>query len=299
MVSLLYDIKDYLYRNMGILDIDRGLEKIITTYYKLTPTVKSGIRKRKRERKVIISFTTIPSRVDKVWITVESLLRQTCKPDEIILWLAKDEFEGKDLPISLVRQMKRGLTIRYCDNLKSYKKFFYTMQENPDSFVITVDDDIIYAEKMLELLLKTYRENPGCVICHRSHLIRKSNGNLLPYCRWTYWVDRKEMQTEPSFQNFFTSGGGTLFPVFLLDKRVFWKEVFLERAPLADDVWLNLICWLSGLKIKNTESNLGDVILIASSSEKGLLLENVVKNKNDEQMKAVLDYFNIDINDYI
>ena len=299
MVSFLYGVKDYLFRKMGILDIDRKLEKIVTTYYRMTPSVKSGVRKQKRKRKVIISFTTIPSRMDKVWITIESLLRQTCKPDEIILWLAKDEFKGNDFPKRVKQQMRRGLTIRYCDNLKSYKKFYDTMKENPDAFVVTVDDDIIYPEKMLELLLKTYEENPNCIICNRSHLMRKSHGKLLPYCRWTYWVDRKEILPEPSFQNFFTSGGGTLFPVFLLDRRILEKDVFMKMAPLADDVWLNFVCWISGLKTKNTKSAFGNILLIESSAKKGLLLENVDKNKNDVQIQAVLDYLKIDINAYI
>ena len=91
MVSLLYEIKDYLYRKMGIVDIDQDLEKVITTYYKMVPAVGSGITKKKRGREVILSLTTIPDRITKTWITIESLLRQSCKPDQIILWLAEDE----------------------------------------------------------------------------------------------------------------------------------------------------------------------------------------------------------------
>ena len=52
MVSFLYGVKDYLFRKMGILDIDRKLEKIVATYYRMTPSVKSGVRKQKRKRKV-------------------------------------------------------------------------------------------------------------------------------------------------------------------------------------------------------------------------------------------------------
>lgn len=118
-------------------------------------------------------MTTISDRIDKVWITIESLLRQTYKPDQIILWLAEDEFADMELPEKIWQQMKRGLTVIYCDKLKSYKKFYYTMKENPNAYVITVDDDIIYAETMVEELVKTYRDNPKSVICHRSHLIRK------------------------------------------------------------------------------------------------------------------------------
>lgn len=299
MVSLLYEIKDYLYRKMGIVDIDQDLEKVITTYYKMVPAVGSGITKKKRGREVILSLTTIPDRITKTWITIESLLRQSCKPDQIILWLAEDEFRGMELPDAIKRQMQRGLTVRYCENLRSYKKFYGTMSENPEAFVVTADDDIIYPEKMLEVLLKTYQENPECVVCNRSHWMRKSHGKLLPYCRWIHWIDRKRGQSEPLYQNFLTSGGGTLFPVFLLDQGILQKDVFVQLAPLADDVWLNFICWISGVKVKNTVGALGNVIFIESSAQKGLLRENVGKSKNDIQIEAVLDYFHIDIDDYI
>ena len=114
-------------------------------------------------------MTSIPDRINKTWITIESLFRQTYKPDRIILWLSKEEFKNFPLPSALKTQQKRGLQIKYCDNLMSYKKIYYTAKENPNSYIVTVDDDIIYAENMLEELVRTYKQNQGCIICNRSH----------------------------------------------------------------------------------------------------------------------------------
>ena len=302
MVSLLYRIKKYLGRYYSLDEtnkMDEYFDKLIVKYYEKFPRRKSGIRNRKSKRKLIISMTTIPCRIDKVWIAIESLLRQTYKPDQIILWLAKDEFADMRLPKKVRQQVKRGLTVRYCENLKSYKKFYYTMKENPNAYVITADDDVIYAETMVEELVKTYRYNPHNVICHRSHWIRKRSSGCVPYDSWIKYENREKIRCEATYANFLTSGGGVLFPTFLLDTRVLEKEEFMKLAPTADDVWLNFCSWMSGLKIKNTEGILGNTIAIESSSSKGLAQKNVIQRKNDQKIKQVLDYLKININDYL
>ena len=239
------------------------------------------------------------SRIDKIWITVESLLRQTYKPDKIILWLARDEFQNVKLPERLKEQQKRGLQIRYCDNLRSYKKFYYTAKEHPDDYIVTVDDDIIFAEDMLEILVKTYRENPGGIICHRSHYIKKHRGKLRPYTEWLGYERRTNIGSRYSFQNFFTSGAGTLFPVFRLGKVILQQEIFMELAPYADDVWLNFCAWKSGVKTINAKGNLGNIMTIESSSNKGLSITNVAYKKNDGQIEKVLEYLKIDVNQFL
>lgn len=86
------------------------------------PSDKIGITVKKREQKIIVSLTSFPKRIDTLWITIETLLRQSMKPDEIILWLAEEQFNGIDsLPKALLEQQKRGLTIRFCDDLRSHK----------------------------------------------------------------------------------------------------------------------------------------------------------------------------------
>ncbi len=70
---------------------DIMFEHIIEFYYKI-PCFRTGIISSREQRPVVISLTTIPSRLDKAWLTIESLLRQSKKPNKIILWLAEDEF---------------------------------------------------------------------------------------------------------------------------------------------------------------------------------------------------------------
>lgn len=299
MVHFLYRIRKKLLKYYSEDFLDIHFAKVIEEYYKMFAKRKKGIKNQSKKRSLIISLTTIPERIDSVWITIESLLRQTYKPDRIILWLSKDEFEEIELPIQLKQQEKRGLTIKYCGNLRSYKKFFYTVKENSQAYVITVDDDLIYSEKMVEVLVRDYAKNPRCVICNRSNRMKMRNNKLLPYSNWEMYEKRSKIMKEPSYQNFFTSGGGTLFPFFLMDKRLLEDDVFMELAPTADDVWLNFIAWVSGLKTKNTEDDLGYLIHIPNSAKKGLYRQNVLRNQNDVQIKKVIEYLDINVKDYL
>ena len=77
-------------------------------------------------KNIIVSLTSYPPRIQYVYITIKSLLKQTLKPNIIILWLAKSEFPNKnnDLPNTLLSLRKYRLKIEYYEqNIKSYKKF--------------------------------------------------------------------------------------------------------------------------------------------------------------------------------
>lgn len=300
MTKLRYEFK-FHYK----LDIsDEIWEYVIKLYYRI-PYLRKGIKLRKRRKKVIISLTTIPSRIDKVWLTTESLLRQRQKPDKVILWLAEDEFRKIEIPQILKRQQKRGLEIRYCKNLKSYKKFYYSMLEYPDAYTLVVDDDFIYSEKLLVEMMKISCCYSDCIVCNRAHRIRTDKNGILPYFRWIMYEDRKIKENASSFHNFLTSGGGTLFPVWLLDKEIFREDIFMKIAPTADDVWLNFIAWKSKTKVVMTNDVLGYMIPIHSSADTGLFLKNTTLKaencecENDDQIRNVLEYFDLDVNEYV
>src|SRR5690554_2625875 len=59
-----------------------------------------GINTESRDGLYVVSLTSYPSRIEDVWISIECLLRQTFKPDKIILWLAQSEFPEKKIPDS-------------------------------------------------------------------------------------------------------------------------------------------------------------------------------------------------------
>lgn len=93
--------------------------------------------------KVIVSLTTYNKRIYDVYLAIESIMQQTVKPSKIILWLDENEFRPDNIPNSLILQQKRGLEIRFCANIKSYKKLIPTLKNYSNDIIITIDDDVI------------------------------------------------------------------------------------------------------------------------------------------------------------
>ena len=94
--------------------------------------------------KMVVSLTTFPLRIGKVHLTIQSILRQSRPADRILLWLSKEEFpEEAQLPANLLRLKEKGLDIRFCDNIRSFKKVFYTAQEFENDVTSLAAEDII------------------------------------------------------------------------------------------------------------------------------------------------------------
>lgn len=153
--------------------------------------------------KMVVSLTTFPLRIGKVHLTIQSILRQSRPADRVLLWLSKEEFpEEAQLPENLLRLKERGLDIRFCDNIRSFKKVFYTAQEFENDVIITADDDALYPENWLEGLWDTHEKYPGCVCCYRAHEITFEGGRVAPYQEWHGLVAGQKR----SFGSAFSSG---------------------------------------------------------------------------------------------
>ena len=253
----------------------------------------TGVTNPKRKQKIIISLTSYPKRINDLWITVETLLRQTMKPDEIVLWLAEDQFEGEIvLPSRLLAQKKRGLTIRWCDNLMSHKKYFYTMQEYPEDLIILVDDDSFYPYDLVELLYKTYKENPNDIVCMTPAIIYPTLESMPD--GWSRPKADERILHSWRAQPF--SGQGTLFPPGVMPKETFNKEIVMKICPYADDIWLKFMSLIPDIRVTCVYKCRSFPISIYGTAENSLWHINGAEKKNDEQWKAVLNEYE---NEYI
>lgn len=165
---------------------------------------------KKRKPPVIISLTTYPKRFGDMELCLKSLILQSVKPDNIIVYLGKDSVDIP-LPYDLEKYKEYGVEFKYdrTYNLKSYKKFYYAVQEFPDAIIITADDDIIYPANWLESLLDSYERYPHAISARRVHLMRMNGNELAPY---NSWVDQYRGIREPSHALFATGCGGILYP---------------------------------------------------------------------------------------
>ena len=174
MLSLIYKIY-FIKFSHQLLDqyfyriIVRLANYLLPIYFRMTGwSVKNLNRNNKSSRKpVIVSLTSFPARINKVWLTIETILRQMEKPDKVLLWLYKDEFKDKKaLPRNLLRLAHRGLEIRFCDeNLRSHLKYYYTMLSYPDANIIVIDDDMLYPPDLIKKLKIFNVKYPEGIIC--------------------------------------------------------------------------------------------------------------------------------------
>ncbi|WP_079682472.1 glycosyltransferase [Macellibacteroides fermentans] len=262
--------------------------KLLPYDYKKHTKVKSVVND--ESLKVVVSLTSFPARISNLWLVINCLLHQTSQPDLIILWLSLKQFEGlDDVPDSLKKLQSDKFQIRFVDeDYRSHKKYLYVFNEYPNDYVILVDDDIIYRPDLLENLIMYARLYPDSVICNYGSIIDYyDDGRLKPYNSW-----KKIKRLEPNYHHFFFgSGGGTLFRPCKLYKDVLNIKLALKLTPLADDIWLNCMVRLSGLKIFYL--NLGEFVPI---KEEGYALFDENLSKNDIQLNAIIEYYQSEIN---
>lgn len=267
---------------------------IYPIYYKVNKIKYLGVDPASNER-VVVTLTSFPERINDVWLCVETLLRQTIKPNKIILWLAKSQFpEGNGVPNSLKKLERWGLEIRFCEDLRSHKKYYYSMLNYPEYNIITVDDDMLYPNYLIEHLLKSSKQNPRTICCFRGHYITfdEKTRKVKPYNSWS-----RNKKNIPSYTLCPTGCGGVLYPVNSLDKEVFNKNSIKNLCLNADDLWLKIMALKNGTKsIKVTEKSF-DFFDIISTQKIKLTENNVLNNHNDIQLKNILDTYKINLYD--
>ena len=135
----------------------------------ITPLKEKGVTE-KEKPELIVSLTSYPDRIPYIHKTINTLLNQTLKPDRLILWLADSQFPNKeeDLPQNLLKLIDLGLEIRWCEDLRSYKKLIPALKEFPNDIIVTADDDLYYTPDWLESLYCEYLKNPKYIYVKRA-----------------------------------------------------------------------------------------------------------------------------------
>lgn len=268
------------------------LRRVVPIYYFINRRNDSGVSSRDRknsEPQVILSLTTFPPRMKNIWQVLESLLRQTHKPDKIILWLAKTQFPTIDhIDVRVRGMVNRGVEIRFCEDLRSHKKYFYAMKEYENDIVITVDDDIYYPEYLVERLLTRAKELPNTIIAYRAHQIKFLDGKVQKYTDWD--LGSKGI-SEPDHSLMATGCGGVLYPPKCLDQEVFNLNAIRELCPNADDIWLKFMGYKKGTKTAKVKAIYSEMFSTPGSHKVGLAKKNVSEGQNDVQFKNVIERY--------
>lgn len=143
--------------------------------YQLLPRVR-------QKKKVIITFTTIPERIETSKYTISSLLNQTVRVDEICIYIPYKSSKGipyiiPEWMINLEQQLIQ-FKIKRCDRdwgpatkiIPALIEF-----ENTDYTIIYLDDDIIYNKNTIETLISYSKMYPNYAICNQGWDIDRWN----------------------------------------------------------------------------------------------------------------------------
>lgn len=249
-----------------------------------------------RKEKVIVSLTSYGRRVSKILpYTVCSLLRQSYKPDKIVVWLDCEHWNDHNIPMSLRRLVDYGLTIEYCDDIKSYKKLIPALNTYPNDIIITCDDDVYYSKDFVNRLVSAYYCNPKMVHCVSAHHITFVDSMLAPYNDWKDCYDANGKFVFP------VGVGGCLYKKSFFYEDICKQHLFMKLAPNADDVWFYFMEHLSGcdrhvLPFKYITYLPLDFFYQLFYKE-SLSSTNVHQSQNDIQIKTVMEYYNIQVQD--
>jgi len=261
----------------------------------------------------IVSLTSYGKRiVDSAPYAIVTLLNQVVKPNKIVLWVAYEE--KKNIPSIMNRLVEKGVEIRFCEDIKSYKKLIFALQEFPEDYIITADDDLYYPKNWFEQLIVEHKKNPKKIICHRASKIKVDEyHNPLPYIKWvsyiepnSYFADALVLQGQCILKQGFergvfpTCGAGALYPPHCLYKEITNKKLFTKLSPYADDIWF----WAMAVINKEYFGNESPFVVIPNGysqnlhyidpedqNNNALWNYNISDNGNDRQLKAIIDYF--------
>lgn len=246
-----------------------------------------------RDTKVIVSLTSYPKRMYDIHLCLYSLLTQSFKPDAIILWLAREQFPNglDDVPPKVLALQQWGLTIKWCDDYRSYKKLIPAVQEYPNDIIVTADDDLFYSPDWLYVLWKNYlKSNRKSIIAHRCHKVLIQKDAIQPYLQWRKCVD----DYSRSFYNFSTNGGGSLFPPSSLHDDVKNYELAAKYCPQGDDIWIWGMAVRNGTKIQVVDTphriRYVNVAREINMNDDGTLFQSN-KTGNDEQIRNLCNAY--------
>ena len=247
----------------------------------------------------IVSLTTFGHRVSHTApFTIISLLNQSIRPDRIILWLA----HGEKVPKLLKRLQKYGVEIRFCEDIRSFKKHLPTIELCPNDYVISADDDVYYPHDWFQIFFEESQKNPNKILCHRAHGIRVDENHIpISYFDWDWRIVPSVYLIDHVPESVFPVGCcGILYPPGCFTKEFFNREIFMKLTPFSDDTW----CW--AMAVINQEYFKGEspykvleygfikpelVDQLEEANEHALGMINSATDRKTKQIKAVIEHY--------
>lgn len=212
---------------------------------------------------LVVSLTTIRSRLGRLDAILGSLLQQTRPPEAIVLsashepYLLDEGVHESDLErLVPTIGLEERIHVRFMKNLGSYRKILAALDfcRNDDDVFVTADDDIPYAPHWLERLVSRLRDDP-VTPAYRCRSLGWTADALQPYEQWLFFGSRTAPGCEtPRLDLLPTSGAGIAYRrgCFDADDPL---TLLQQLAPMQDDIALRLLMLSKGIAVAWTPSD--------------------------------------------
>lgn len=241
-------------------------------------------------KKVIVSLTSFGTRVEWCGPAIESIMEQTCKANRIILWLGHDFKAPHMIPQDLRMLEKRGLEIRFTDDIGPATKLIPALKEFPEDIIITIDDDSIYSYNLIDKLLRGHFRYPGAIVADWQDELFLDDESRIRY-RYISIHDTPHISSAPSLQPLALGCAGILYPPHSMHPDVMDVSLYKRLAPKADDLWFKIM----QLRVKTPVLCVGETHpelnrrIAMEHHDQNLSLHryNIHQNGNDIQLAAL------------
>ena len=249
------------------------------------------------EGNIIVSVTSYGKRVyDALPYMLYSLLIQTILPEKIVVYLDYDNWSISNLPRQLKRLQEVGVDIRFCKDIRSYKKLIPALVDFPNNAILTLDDDMYYHRSYMEWMTIAYNvSDKKTVLGQWGCIPTKKNGLYIPY---NEWPDCKLGSKDD--EKSFIGCCGICYPPHVFDDEILNEEVFMQICPIADDIWFWAMEERLGLKRQYIEpwgrgyhTSVNRIEEFDRSQIGTLMSQNLIAGKNDQQLFNVIDYYKL------
>lgn len=223
--------------------------------------------------KVVVSLTSFPKRIPTLHLVIETLLRQSVKPDKIILYLTQSQIPNVEaLPKQLLEQRSRGLEIVLCpDEIRSHTKYYYAFRDYPNAKVITVDDDLFYRSDLIATHLENSKKHPGCVI---ANWVKEIIPGTPKYNEWPDLADTPKLS-----KNLLILGvSSVLYPPKSVHPDIFNVDNIKALTLTADDIWITAMILKKGTSVYYTAYKYNHLPVWIKNNET-LISGNYIRNQ--------------------
>ncbi|KAI8851932.1 hypothetical protein BC829DRAFT_360863 [Chytridium lagenaria] len=184
--------------------------------------------------RVVASISTFGARSNRIENTVESLYKQSRRPDVLYLHVPKElkRLKAGELLTPMVVELEKKydgwLKITRPEDYGPSTKLLGTLlvEKDPDTIIITVDDDEVYHLDMVLSLVEASEKNPNnapCFICEK----------------WPWWSFKPMYAPTGVCKGWANAFAGIAYRVRFFNKDVFDYTKVPDGCLLHDDVYLS------------------------------------------------------------